>query len=51
MPKITYIAHDGTRNTVEAAVDVTVMDAARQNNVDGIAGDCGGGCACATCHV
>jgi ferredoxin, 2Fe-2S len=51
MPKITFIAFDGQRRTVEVASGTTLMRAATDNRVDGIDGDCGGNCACATCHV
>lgn len=51
MPKITFVAHDGTQTQVEAASGLSVMQAAINNNVRGIDGDCGGQCACATCHV
>jgi len=51
MPKITYIEHDGTEHTVDAAVGTTVMNAALDNLVPGIDADCGGECSCATCHV
>lgn len=51
MPKITYIEHDGTVHTVEVAAGQSVMRGAVDNNVPGIDGDCGGECACATCHV
>lgn len=51
MPKITYHAHDGAVNTVDAAVGMTVMRAAVMNDVPGIDADCGGSCACGTCHV
>jgi 2Fe-2S ferredoxin len=51
MAKITFIAFDGTRRTVEVAVGTTLMRAATDNRVAGIDGDCGGNCACATCHV
>jgi 2Fe-2S ferredoxin len=51
MPKITFIEHDGTRHTVEIAIGKSVMQAAVENNVPGIDADCGGECACATCHV
>ena len=51
MPKITYIEHDGTRHEVEADNGLTVMEVAIKNNVPGIDADCGGACACATCHV
>jgi 2Fe-2S ferredoxin len=51
MPKITYVAFDGASTTVEVAKDLSVMEGAKNNNIDGIAADCGGSCACATCHV
>ena len=51
MPKITYISTSGEENTVEASVGMTVMRAAIANAVPGIDADCGGSCACATCHV
>ena len=51
MPKITYITHDGAQKSVETSVGMTVMRAAIANGVDGIDADCGGACACATCHV
>ena len=51
MPKITFIEHNGTPHTVEIAVGKSVMQAAMENNVPGIDADCGGECACATCHV
>jgi ferredoxin, 2Fe-2S len=51
MAKITFIDFDGTRRTVEVAVGTTLMRAATDNRVAGIDGDCGGNCACATCHV
>jgi 2Fe-2S ferredoxin len=51
MPKITYIQFDGTEETVEARKGLSVMEAAVKNNVPGIDADCGGACACATCHV
>jgi len=51
MAKITYIQPDGTSQTVEAAAGVTVMEAAKRENIDGIEAECGGACACATCHV
>jgi 2Fe-2S ferredoxin len=51
MPKITYIAHDGTSRTVEAEVGATVMETAIRNKVPGIVAECGGACSCATCHV
>lgn len=51
MPKITYIEHNGTKHEVEVASGLTVMEGARDNNVPGIEADCGGACACSTCHV
>jgi 2Fe-2S ferredoxin len=50
--KIIFIETDGTEKIVEnAKLGATMMDVARANGIDGILGDCGGGCACATCHV
>jgi 2Fe-2S ferredoxin len=51
MTKITFIEHDGTEHTVEAVNGLTVMETAIRNMVPGIDADCGGACACATCHV
>jgi 2Fe-2S ferredoxin len=51
MPKITFIEHNGNPHTVQIAVGKSVMQAAVENNVPGIDADCGGECACATCHV
>jgi 2Fe-2S ferredoxin len=51
MVKITYIEHSGTEHTVELEPGLTVMEGAVRNNIPGIDGDCGGACACATCHV
>lgn len=51
MAKITFIEHDGTEHTVEGENGVSVMEAAIKNDVPGIDADCGGACACATCHV
>lgn len=51
MPKITFIEHDGTEHVVEAQNGSSVMQAAIDNLVPGIDADCGGECACATCHV
>ena len=51
MPKITYIEHNGKSHTLEVANGLTVMEGAVQNNIPGITADCGGACACATCHV
>ena len=51
MAKITYIQPDGTENVVEAKTGWSVMEGAIKNRVRGIDADCGGACACATCHV
>lgn len=51
MAKITYIEHDGTKHEVEVPTGLTVMEGARDNNIPGIEADCGGACACSTCHV
>ena len=51
MPKIIYIEHDGTRQTIEAEVGSSVMEAALRNGVTGIVAECGGSCTCATCLV
>ena len=51
MPKITYITHDDQSRTIEVQNGLTVMEGARDNNIPGIEADCGGACACSTCHV
>lgn len=51
MAKITYIEHDGTEHVVEVPTGLTVMEGARDNAIPGIEADCGGACACSTCHV
>jgi 2Fe-2S ferredoxin len=51
MAKITYIEHDGREHSVDVKNGLSVMEGAIRNNVPGIDADCGGACACATCHV
>ena len=51
MAKITYIQFDGTETVLDVKPGLTVMEGAVKNNVRGIDADCGGACACATCHV
>ena len=51
MPKITYITHDNQSHIIEIQNGLTVMEGAVQNDIPGIDADCGGGMACATCHV
>ena len=51
MPTVIFFEHDGTRHEVAATNGVSLMRAAVDNSVPGIDADCGGACACATCHV
>ena len=51
MSKITYIDSSGNSKTIDVANGLSVMEGAIQNNIPGIDADCGGGMACATCHV
>ena len=51
MAKITYVEFNGTQHVVDVANGLTVMEGARDNNIPGIEADCGGACACSTCHV
>ena len=51
MTKIRYIEHNGKEHEIEVANGLSVMEGAIQNDVPGIDADCGGGMACATCHV
>ncbi len=51
MAKITYIEHNGNEHTLDVDNGLTVMEGAVRNMVPGIDADCGGACACATCHV
>tara|TARA_Y100001935_G_scaffold18447_1_gene13541 strand:+ start:479 stop:865 length:387 start_codon:yes stop_codon:yes gene_type:complete len=51
MVKITYIEFSGTEHVVDVEDGLTVMEGARDNDIPGIEADCGGACACSTCHV
>ncbi len=51
MAKITYVEFDGASHTIDVRNGLSVMEGAVKNNVPGIDADCGGACACATCHV
>ena len=51
MAKITFVEHNGTEHVLEGEDGMTVMELAVKNSVPGIDADCGGACACATCHV
>jgi 2Fe-2S ferredoxin len=50
MAKITYIEFNGTEHVIDVKPGQSVMEGAVKNNVPGIDADCGGACACATCH-
>ena len=50
MPRVTYVEHEGAVHEVEVAVGLTVMEGAYKNGISGIEAECGGACACATCH-
>lgn len=51
MPRICFIEHDGHEHSVEAEPSWSLMESAVRHGIPGIDGDCGGVCACATCHV
>ncbi|MEO0496518.1 MAG: 2Fe-2S iron-sulfur cluster-binding protein [Pseudomonadota bacterium] len=51
MPKLIFTTHDGQEFSVDAQTGSTVMENATRNGVPGIEAECGGACACATCHV
>ena len=51
MAKVIYIEHNGAEHAIDVKNGLTVMEGAVKNNVPGIDADCGGACACATCHV
>jgi len=51
MTKVTFIDAKGEARTVDAQVGSTVMETALRNSIPGIEAECGGACACATCHV
>lgn len=50
MPIVTYIEYDGTKHSVSVDAGKTLMEGAVQHGVEGIVAECGGACACATCH-
>ncbi len=50
MPKVTYITPDETRHEIELENGYSIMEGAINNDIDGIVAECGGACACATCH-
>ena len=51
MAKITYSTHDNKTHTADVQNGLSVMEGAVQNDIPGIDADCGGGMACATCHI
>jgi 2Fe-2S ferredoxin len=51
MPKIVFTEPGGGRREINAPAGITLMEAARQNGVRGVVAQCGGACACATCHI
>lgn len=51
MPKVIYVTSDDQRHEVDVEVGYSVMEGAINNNIDGIVAECGGACACATCHA
>lgn len=50
MPLVTFVSHDGNKTEVNVESGSSLMQAAVENGVDGILGECGGVCSCATCH-
>lgn len=51
MPRLIFVTRDGARREIDVQSGITLMEAATRNDIDGILGDCGGACSCATCHV
>lgn len=51
MVRVTYVDHQGTRRPVDIPEGLSLMEGALRYHIPGIEGDCGGACACATCHV
>ena len=51
MLKVTFIQPDGSEQVVDTDTGLTLMESAKMNDVPGIEAECGGACACATCHV
>jgi len=51
MPRIVFTGPGGSRREIDAPVGITLMEAARRHGVQGVVAQCGGACACATCHV
>ena len=51
MPNVTFVSSRGVSRTVDVPTGVSVMQAALHHRIEGILGECGGNCMCATCHV
>jgi 2Fe-2S ferredoxin len=51
MPKVIFVDSEGARREVDVEAGHTIMEAAIDNDVPGIVAECGGACACATCHA
>ncbi|MFQ3334256.1 MAG: 2Fe-2S ferredoxin [Woeseiaceae bacterium] len=51
MPKINYVTQDGGKHEIDVDIGYTVMEGAVNNDLDGLPAECGGACACATCHA
>lgn len=51
MGRVTYVEHNGTEHSIDLDDGLSVMEGAVSNGIPGIDADCGGQCACATCHV
>ena len=51
MPNVTYVSSKGISRTIDTPLGMSVMQAALNHRIEGILGECGGNCMCATCHV
>ena len=51
MPTVVFVQPDGVRREIGAPEGITLMEVARQHGIQGVVAQCGGACACATCHV
>lgn len=51
MPKVTFVEPSGVKHEIDAETGHSLMEVAVANDVPGIEADCGGSCACATCHI
>jgi 2Fe-2S ferredoxin len=51
MVQVTFVRHDGDSQTISVRGGLSLMEAAVQNGIEDIEGECGGACSCATCHV